>query len=283
MVQNPIEPIEQPSGKNADYENFPVGSWLLPKHLRPHIMVFYAFARAIDDIADSPTLSADEKTSRLDGFARHLDSIIDYEPGYEKATAMRVSLSATGVTTAHCHDLITAFKQDAKQNRYESWDDLLGYCQLSAAPVGRYLIDLHGGCADSYASSDALCAALQVLNHLQDLGDDLAELDRVYMPMAWIRAAHISETDFGLRVCSAGTRQVIDRALDGVDGLLVQAQMVSKNIHSWRLGMEASVILAIAHSLRSKLGRHDPLAGRIVLTKPALALCGMRGILSAII
>ena len=283
MAQNPTESIEQPSGKNADYENFPVGSWLLPKYLRPHIMAFYSFARAIDDIADSSTLSADEKISRLDGFARHLDSISDHEPGYEKAVAMRVSLSATGVTTAHCHDLITAFKQDAVQNRYESWDDLLGYCQLSAAPVGRYLIDLHGGCADNYVSSDALCAALQVLNHLQDLGDDLAQLDRVYMPMAWIRGAQIPDSDFGLPACSAGARQVIDRALGEVDGLLGQARVVSKNIHNWRLGMEASVILVIARALRRKLARHDPLAGRVVLTKPALALCGMRGILSAIV
>jgi hydroxysqualene synthase len=285
-VVNTSEPpensIEQPSGKNAAYENFPVGSWLLPARLRPHIMTYYEFARTIDDIADSNTLDGAEKIRRLDGYARQLGDSVS-EAGYDKAAAMRDSLSITGITTAHCFDLITAFKQDAVQQRYETWDELLGYCRLSAAPVGRYLIDLHGGTRDQYVASDALCAALQIINHLQDMGDDYRLLDRVYMPMSWFRDARITEQDLSLSTSSCGVRQVIDRALDGVDILLTAASGVSTQIVSRRLSMEAVVILMIARALRRKLATRDPLAGRVVLGKLELALCGVRGILSAIV
>lgn len=273
--------IEQPSGKNVAYENFPVGSWLLPANLRPHIITYYEFARAIDDIADSTLLSADEKIRRLEGYARSLSGE-NSEAGYGKGVAMRESLLTTGITQVHCLDLITAFKQDTEQRRYDTWNDLLDYCQLSAAPVGRYLIDLHGGSKDHYATSDALCAALQIINHLQDLSDDYGQLDRVYMPMEWIKDAHITEHDLALSECSDGVRQVIDRALSGVDALLTTARGISRAIHSTRLAMEASVILMIARALRRKLGARDPLAERVVLGKPELVLCGFRGFLSGI-
>ncbi len=273
--------IEQPSGKNAAYENFPVGSWLLPARLRQHIATFYAFARTIDDIADSTTLSAEEKIDRLDGFARHLNDDIE-EPGYDKAVSMRKSLVATRIPVTHCMELVAAFKQDATKQRYESWNDLLAYCRLSAAPVGRYLIDLHDGCRDNYASSDALCSALQIINHLQDMGDDYRQLDRVYMPTDWISDAGVTDHDFAEARCSPGVRQITDRALDGTGVLLGEAKGVSRKILSTRLSMEASVILKIADALCKKLRMRDPLARRVVLRKPELVLCGVKGILSGI-
>ncbi len=129
--------IETPSGKDEAYENFPVGSWLLPRKLRPHIAIFYAFARAIDDIADNPNLPADVKVTRLDGFEDVVLGRNHENPFFGKAQAMRKSLAETGVSTRHCLDLLAAFKQDATKLRYRDWDDLLGYCILSAAPVGR--------------------------------------------------------------------------------------------------------------------------------------------------
>lgn len=178
--------VEAPSGKDAAYENFPVGSWLLPAALRPHVARFYAYARAIDDIADSPDLSPDEKVARLDGFARALNGEED-DPAYAKAHAMRQCLDATGITRRHCLDLVSAFKQDAVKGRYASWSELVDYCDRSAAPVGRFLLDLHGGSREGYAASDALCNALQVINHLQDCQDDYRKLDRVYLPLDWMR------------------------------------------------------------------------------------------------
>lgn len=274
--------IEQASGKDAGYENFPVGSWLLPARLRPHIMVYYEFARAIDDIADSALLNSNEKIERLDGYARHLNDEAN-EAGYDKAVAMRESLRVTGITQTHCLELITAFKQDAVQQRYDSWNDLLAYCRLSAVPVGRYLIDLHGGCSDQYNSSDALCSALQIINHLQDLGDDFQQLDRVYLPVEWLNDAGTSDNDLALSACTAGVREVVNRMLDGVSILIDKAYPISKKLNSRRLALEASVILMIARALRNKLAHHDPLTSRVELRKPELALCSVRGILSGII
>ena len=181
---------ETPSGKGASDENFPVGSILLPKHLRPHVAIFYAYARAIDDIADNPGLDPEDKVKRLDGFDKALLGE-NMDPAYDKAHRIRQSLAETDVPIQHCRDLISAFKQDAVKLRYDDWPDLIHYCDRSAAPVGRYLLDLHGESRDGYPANDALCNALQVLNHLQDFGDDYRSLDRIYMPGDWMSAAGV--------------------------------------------------------------------------------------------
>src|ERR1700761_4265964 len=111
--------LETPSGKGAGDENFPVGSWLLPRALRPHVAVFYAFARAIDDIADNPNLNPDEKIARLAQLARALETG-SQDSALAKADALRVSCMATGVPVRHGLDLISAFKQDAIKTRYET-------------------------------------------------------------------------------------------------------------------------------------------------------------------
>ncbi|MEM6467341.1 MAG: squalene/phytoene synthase family protein, partial [Pseudomonadota bacterium] len=157
---------ERPSGKSAETENFPVGSFLLPAPLRPHVMAFYGFARAIDDVADAGDLEPDEKIRRLQGFGAALEGQND-DPAYDKAIRLRASLLETDVPTRHGLDLISAFEQDAVKGRYGSWDELMDYCDRSASPVGRYLLDLHGEDPAGYPASDALCNALQVINHLQ--------------------------------------------------------------------------------------------------------------------
>src|SRR4029077_11748259 len=125
--------------------------------------------------------------------------------------------AVTGVTTKHGLDLISAFKQDAVKPRYESWAELLDYCDRSAAPVGRYLLDLHGEDKSLYPFSDALCNALQVINHLQDCGKDYAEMDRVYLPLTWMRAENASVEHLARPSLSPGLRHVIDRALERVE------------------------------------------------------------------
>ena len=102
---------------------------------------------------------------------------------------MRESLAATGVTAEHCHDVLQAFRLDAVKLRYRDWDDLMEYCRYSASPVGRQLLDLHGESRATWRASDALCSALQVLNHLQDCVKDYHALDRVYIPLDALKAA----------------------------------------------------------------------------------------------
>lgn len=270
--------LETPSGKDAAYENFPVGSWLLAKALRPHVATFYAFARAIDDIADNPELGSSDKIARLEAFERGVSGEAGGGERVPKAEAMRASLAETGVPTRHCLDLIAAFKQDAVKSRYADWADLMGYCLKSAAPVGRYLLDLHGGSSHGYGPSDALCNALQVINHLQDCGDDYRTLDRVYLPQDWLDAEGCSVEDLARQSLTPGLRRVIDGCLDGVDALLVEARRLPAGLASRRLALESAVIVDIAATLSAKLRREDPLAGRVALSKGAFLRCGVRGV-----
>ena len=270
--------IEAPSGKAAADENFPVGSWLLPARLRPHIATFYAYARAIDDIADNPDLEPADKIARLDGFAKAVSGTDSTDPAFRKAHDIRRSLVETGVPHQHCVDLTRAFKQDATKLRYDDWDDLMGYCNLSAAPVGRYLVDLHGESDAAYPASDALCDALQVLNHLQDCGDDYQALNRVYLPRDWMAAAGTGVEVLGEARSTTALRRVLDQCLDGTDNLLELADTLPGRLRNFRFAMEAAAIVAIARKLSVELRRRDPLAERVVLTKAQSAACCARGI-----
>jgi squalene synthase HpnC len=279
---NYASPIETPSGKDVAYENFPVGSWLLPAALRPHIAIFYAFARAADDIADNPDLTAEDKVARLDAFEAAVCGRAADGPHLATAHRMRESLAETGVDARHCVDLLTAFRQDATKLRYRDWDDLIGYCLLSAAPVGRYLLDLHGGSRAGYAASDALCMGLQVINHLQDCQDDYRQLDRVYLPQDWMREAGARVEDLDAPASSPALRQVIDLTLDGTERLLATARTLPSGLISRRLAMESGAILAIADRLVGMLRRSDPLGRRIELRKPQFLWCCMRGAIAGL-
>jgi hydroxysqualene synthase len=270
--------LETPSGKGAADENFPVGSLLLPRALRPHVMAFYAFVRAADDVADHPALAAADKIARLEGFARALTGSEAEAAALPKAVALRVSLRATGVSPRHALDVLAAFTQDATKLRYRDWDDLLGYCALSASPVGRQLLDLHGESADLYVLSDPLCDALQVLNHLQDCQDDYRKLDRVYLPLDRFAAAGSGVEALGERRASPALRRVLDDTLAGVDRLLHAARDLPRALTSRRLAAESEVILAIAHRLAAALRRRDPLAERVELARSELVPCGLRGL-----
>jgi squalene synthase HpnC len=277
QVSEPRPPIETPSGKGAADENFPVGSWLLPARLRPHIARFYAFARAIDDIADNPVLAPADKIARLDGFAEALGTGSG-GPGFSNAHRLRQSLLETGVTAQHGLDLIAAFKQDAVKLRYRDWDDLMGYCILSAAPVGRYLIDLHGEGRRCYPASDALCNALQVLNHLQDCQADYRNLDRVYLPEPWLREAGGSVEELDRPQATPAVRRVLDRLLDRTAELVRDARPLAGQFRDRRFAMEAAMIWRIAERLLDELRRRDPLAERVVLSKPAYVGAGFWGV-----
>ena len=271
--------VETPSGKGAGDENFPVGSWLLPAALRPHVATYYAFARAIDDIADNPALSPQDKIDRLGRFDAALLSAEADQRGLEKAARLRQCLGRLGISTDRGSDLVAAFQQDAVKLRYTDWEDLLGYCRLSANPVGQFLLDLHGEDPAGYAASDALCSALQVLNHLQDCQDDYRTLDRVYLPLDWLGAEGLDVAVLDSPASPPGLRRVIDVCLDGVDDLLMEAQRLPGQLRSARLAMESAIIVKLAGRLSRLLRQGDPLAGRVALSKLDFLICGLGGIL----
>ena len=271
------------SGKDVAYENFPVGSWLLPAALRPHIATYYHFARAADDIADAAELIPVEKIAELNRYEEAITGNLADPSAPPKAIRMAKSLNETKVSPQHCLDLLTAFKQDVTKLRYNNWQELIDYCQLSAAPVGRYLIDLHGGSRDGpsggYGPSDALCAALQILNHVQDCQDDDHTLGRVYLPLDMLERHQATIEDLQAPKLTPSLRQALNDILDGVDDLMRIAAKLPSGLKSSRLAMESQIIINIANQLSKKLRQNDPIAAHVKLSKPQYLTCFVLGAL----
>jgi hydroxysqualene synthase len=272
--------LETPSGKGRGDENFPVGSFLIRKDLRPHVHAFYRFARNADDIADNPLLSADDKVRRLDRMGEILDGVPGRAPGDDSpaVAAMRASLAETGTTAQHCHDVLRAFRLDATKLRYRDWDDLMEYCRYSASPVGRQLLDLHGESRDTWPASDALCSALQVLNHLQDCADDYRNLNRVYLPLDLMGEVGITVEGLTAPAASPGLRRVLDRLLDDTDRLITTAGELPGGVAARGLRWESATIVELARRLSRRLRRGDPLATRVALSKADFAAALIFGI-----
>jgi len=255
--------VEAWSGKDRGDENFPVGSLLIRRDLRAHMHAFYAFARNADDIADAAALPAQEKIARLDAMEDVLLGRSD--TGSPSAARLRASLAETGVTPRHSTDLLVAFRRDATKLRYAGWDELHDYCRYSAMPVGRHVLDLHGEDRTTYEPSDALCTALQVLNHLQDCAKDLATLDRCYLPLDLLDRCGASVDELHGHAETAALRRVFDLLLDQVDGLNAAAVDLPRRTRSRGLRLETAVIVGLAQRLARRLRRGDPLARRVKL------------------
>ena len=268
--------VETPSGKGRGGENFPVGSWLIRRDLRPHVHAFYRFARNADDIADNPELTPEDKLRRLDRMA----DILEGAPGGESpaALAMRASLAETRTTPQHCHDLLKAFRLDAVKSRYRDWDDLMAYCRYSAAPVGRQLLDLHGEFREAWPPSDALCAALQVLNHLQDCSADYRTLDRVYVPLDTLGSVGLTVEALSAPAASPAFRRALDLLLDRTEALIVEARDLPGRVAARGLRWESAVIVALCARLAERLRRGDPLATRVKLSGRDFAAAFLTGI-----
>jgi len=268
--------IATPSGKTSGTENFPVGSALIRADLRPHVHAYYRWARMADDIADNPALAAEDKVRRLDAMEAVLKDPARRD--VPVAADMRESLKQTNVPEVDCTDLLIAFRWDATKLRYDDWADLMTYCRYSASPVGRYLLDLHGENPEGKTCSDALCDALQVINHVQDCKADYLEMNRVYVPLDHLNAEGIGVEALAEAAASPALRRVLDRLLDETDALMVRARKLPSALRDTRLRCESAIIVRLADTLISHLRRRDPLAERVKLKKPAIAWCGIQGI-----
>jgi len=264
------------SGKNRDTENFPVGSLLIRPDLRAHVHAFYNFARAADDISDHPLLDAQDKVFRLNKFALTLMDEKNNE--IPQAVALRHSLNQTGVSPQHSLDLLTAFKRDAIQLRYGDWNDLIDYCNYSAAPVGRHVLALHGIGESAWKANDALCNALQIINHVQDCADDYRELDRVYIPQDMLAAHNSSTADLSHEQSSEGLRGALQAMLDLVEPMLKDARDLPPQVPDIRLKCETSVICVLAERLVALLRKRDPLCDNVKLAKPSVFAATLTGI-----
>ena len=266
------------SSKNRDTENFPVGSFLIRPDLRAHVHAFYNFARAADDISDHPLLEAGEKVRRLDHFG---DVLLGKGDDVPESVSLRKSLAETGVTPQHSLDLLTAFKRDATQLRYRDWADLLDYCRYSASPVGRHVLALHGIGEAAWPSNDALCSALQIINHIQDCADDYRQLDRVYIPQDMLTARGGSIADLSQESMTPALASTLSAMLDKMEPMMAAARGLPRATPDLRLKIETSVIVVIAEKLIRLLRRRDPLCDNVKLSKFAVIMSGVEGLVRA--
>ncbi|MGQ9368437.1 squalene/phytoene synthase family protein [Azospirillum sp. A39] len=251
--------------KDPSGENFPVASRLLPRHLRPHVLAFYSFLRLGDDIADDPDLEAESKLAYLDALERALTSGQAKHAYLKPALDLRASLQATGVSDRHARQVLRAFRRDSVGARCHTWSDLLLYCRFSANPVGRYLLELHGEGPDAGPAADALCSALQILNHLQDARDDWVTLGRCYIPLGWFDEAGISIERLVETQADPKLRSVFNRVVDHTEQLLERATALPGQVKHRGLRMESAVILSLAESLATRLRHRDPMKKRVAL------------------
>lgn len=246
------------SGKGHRDENFPVASRLIAPRFRAPVMAFYRFARAADDIADHPTVGEAEKLAGLNEMRAGLDG-----EGAPEAMALRTVMAERGLDPAHAHDLLTAFERDVTVRRYADWEALIDYCRYSAMPVGRYVLDVHGEDRACWPASDALCAALQVINHLQDCGKDYRALDRVYLPAEMLAETGARVEDLAAPAASPALLAAISLAAARTRALLAESAPFAGMIRDRRLAAEVAVIQRLAESLVRRLLARDPLSQRV--------------------
>jgi len=264
------------SGKGHRDENFPVASWLIHPRHRALILAFYNFVRTADDIADHATLPPPEKLRLLDRLDAGLTGANDDDAA---AVRLRAALAERALSPKHAQDLLAAFKLDVTKLRYRDWDDLISYCSLSAMPVGRFVCDVHGESRAVWPANDALCAALQIINHLQDCKSDYRNLNRVYIPQDALAASGTSVDALGEPHASPALLDCLHKLADRTERLLSESDVFAVLINDRRLGLEVAVINALAHRLTHILMARDPLSERVHLGAPAIAGLTLIGIL----
>jgi squalene synthase HpnC len=262
------------SGKTHRDENFPVASWIIHPRHRALILAFYNFVRTADDIADHATLEDSEKLRLLDLLEAELLGKGDTQP---EAVNLRRALAERWMPPRHALDVLIAFRMDVTKLRYENWDEVIHYCRYSAMPVGRFMLDVHGESASTWAASDALCAGLQINNHLQDCGKDFRNLNRVYLPRDALAAAGASVEELGGERAPAPLLQCLHALAVRTEALLNESKSLSAEVKDFRLGCEVSVIQAVADKIVGLLKVRDPLSERVHLRPLELLAYSMGG------
>jgi hydroxysqualene synthase len=265
------------SGKTHRDENFPVASWIIHPRHRALILAFYNFVRTADDIADHATLGAQEKLTYLDLLETELLGQGDSQP---EAVNLRQALAQRSMAPRHALDVLIAFRMDVTKLRYENWDEVIHYCRYSAMPVGRFMLDVHGESTATWAASDALCAGLQINNHLQDCGKDYRDLNRVYLPRDALAATGASVEELGQKRASEPLLQCLHALAARTEDLLNESKSLSAEVRDTRLGIEISVIQTFADKIVRLLKVRDPLSETVHLGPVELIAHSIGGIAS---
>ncbi len=268
MTMNIDSAQDLASGKGSTDENFPVASVLIAPRHRPVVMAFYRFARAGDDVADNSEATPGLKLSLLEDLRAGLTGESDFSA---EGVALREALYLREMSPRHPLDLLEAFRRDVTKLRYDNWDDLMDYCRYSASPVGRFVLDVHGEDEALWPMNDALCNALQVINHLQDCGKDSARSG----PGLYSPGRPDPDRD---RRGGAGRADGVPALLSVIAGLarrtmtlLEVSRPFASEVKDGRLALEIGVIQALAEDLCKGLMRRDPLSQTVHHSKPQMA------------
>ncbi len=268
------------SGKGSTNENFPVASALIAPRHRPVVMAFYRFARAADDVADNALAEPGTKLEMLEALRASLQGETREAP---EGRDLRAALIERDLSAQHGLDLLEAFRRDVTKLRYDDWADLMDYCRYSAAPVGRFVLDVHGESRDLWPMNDALCAALQVINHLQDCGKDRREIDRIYIPLDRLHAAGLGVEALDADAASPALRGVIIGLTRQTMDLLDVSRPFARAIKDGRLALEVGVIQALADDLCKLLLTRDPLSQEMHHDKMRMATLGLSAMVRTLV
>ena len=257
-----LDAAQHRSGKGSGDENFPVASWVVAPQYRRPIMAFYEFVRIADDIADHATLPERDKLEHL---GRLEASLLGRDDDNASGVVLRAALAERGLSPQHAQDLLKAFRQDVIKRRYANWDELIDYCRYSAMPVGRFMLDVHGESEETWVASDALCAGLQINNHLQDCAKDYRNLNRVYLPRDALAASGASVEMLGDDKAPPVLLRCLQTLAGRTEALLNQGRPLAGEIRDMRLGLEVAVIQMFADRIVALLKVRDPLSETVHL------------------
>ena len=258
--------FQEMGGGDADFSLMP---GLFEPELRPHVRAFGQFVSLADSVVDSRALRRAEKVERLDRLEAAITN--GSAPGWSPESAsvvvaFRGSIEATGVSPEHAQRIVRAFRGDAEGVTYQTWSDLLIYCGGAAAPIGRYMLELLKEDPETCGpASDAGCAALHILKRLRDARASAGEYSRLCIPKQFIEDAKISVQHLQAPSAKGQTRSVIDRVLDGVDGLLAHTTPLPDQLHSRTLKLHTLIVLCRGARLAQRFRTADPLQGRVSL------------------
>ncbi|MCX5394301.1 squalene synthase HpnC [Streptomyces sp. NBC_00094] len=231
-------------GKAAD-ENFPVAPFFLPRAWRDDLMAVYGYARLVDDIGDGDLApggadarhlgitpeEAEDRLALLDAFEADLRRVFDGTPRHPLLRALQPTVRRRGLTPEPFLGLIAANRQDQLVRRYETYDDLLAYCELSANPVGRLVLAITGtDTPERIRRSDEICTALQIVEHLQDVAEDLGR-DRIYLPAEDLKRFHVTEDDLARPTAGASVRALVAFEAERARGLLHAGLPLVGSVH----------------------------------------------------
>ncbi len=251
----------------SHYENFPVVSFLIKKNLRKHIAIIYWFARTADDIADEGDMDPVHRISKLENFELRLKELINGNFTNDFEYALHNTIIKKKLNPAHFYNLLKAFKQDVVKTRYENFGELLNYCNHSANPVGRLVLELHDIRDERlFLLSDKICTALQLTNFYQDVSNDI-EKGRIYFPTDEMKLFSVSEKEFEKKEFSVNLQQLVKHQVSRAENLFYEGEELL-NFLSGRLKLEIKWTIFGGLAILNKIKNNDfNIFKRPVLTK----------------